>query len=339
VTDTGGPAPTENVVALRHAARTDVGRKRAVNEDSLLATSPVFIVADGMGGHEAGDRASAAVVQEFVHLTGREVSFADVTAAVDRAQTMVRHIADGTERGAGSTLTGVVLVRHNGVLQWLVVNVGDSRVYRMRGQNLAQLTIDHSLAQQLVAEGRLRADEVATFAQRNVITRAVGAADSPADYWLVPVVAGDRLLVCSDGLTGELIDEAIREGLTLGGGTEQTVDLLLAHALENGGRDNISLIVVDVVTGSTASSNEPPSSSSTDNTVDETALVNTVLGASSFQDSELDDAVLAELAVVEAESTAPKKARRPRTLLVIVLVIATVAIALGVAYGVILLTT
>jgi serine/threonine protein phosphatase PrpC len=262
----GGTSPADTVVSLRHAARTDVGRKRAVNEDSLLATSPVFIVADGMGGHEAGDRASAAVVQEFVQLTGREVVLADVTAAVDRAHSMVQEIADGTLRGAGSTLTGVVLVRHDGVLQWLVVNVGDSRVYRMRGQDLAQLTIDHSLAQQLVSQGKLRADEVATFAKRNVITRAVGAPDSPADYWLVPVVSGDRLLVCSDGLTGELVDEAILAGLTLGGGTDQTVDLLLARALESGGRDNISLIVVDVITGGAAPTDEPSTSSFIDNT-------------------------------------------------------------------------
>jgi serine/threonine protein phosphatase PrpC len=265
-------ASAETVVSLRHAARTDVGRKRAVNEDSLLATSPVFIVADGMGGHEAGDRASAAVVHEFAQLTGREVALGDVTAAVDRAHAMVQQIADGTVRGAGSTLTGVVLVRHGGVLQWLVVNVGDSRVYRMRGTELAQLTIDHSLAQQLVSQGKLRADEVATFAKRNVITRAVGAADSPADYWLVPVVSGDRLLVCSDGLTGELVDEAILAGLTLGGGTDQTVDLLLARALESGGRDNISLIVVDVITGGAAPTDEPSTGSFVDES--DTATVN-----------------------------------------------------------------
>jgi serine/threonine protein phosphatase PrpC len=279
MSDRSGPTPDAEV-ALRHASRTDVGRKRAVNEDSLLAKHPVFIVADGMGGHEAGDRASAAIVREFAPLTGREVSLADVTAAVDRAHTQVQQIADGTLRGAGSTLTGVVLVRHDGVLQWLVVNVGDSRVYRMRGNELAQLTIDHSLAQQLVTQGKLRADEVATFAKRNVITRAVGAADSPADYWLVPVVSGDRLLVCSDGLTGELVDEAILAGLTLGGSTEQTVDLLLARALESGGRDNISLIVVDVITGGAAPTDEPSTSSFIDN--------DTGTGEPQL-DSELDD--------------------------------------------------
>ncbi|PRY68104.1 protein phosphatase [Glaciihabitans tibetensis] len=286
----GGPPAPETVVALRHAARTDVGRKRAVNEDSLLARDPVFIVADGMGGHEAGDRASAAVVQEFLGLAGRELVLADVTAAVDRAHAAVRHIADGTQRGAGSTLTGAVLIRHDAVLQWLVVNVGDSRVYQMRGNNLAQLTIDHSLAQQLVSQGKLRTDEVATFAKRNVITRAVGAADSPADYWLVPVVSGDRLLVCSDGLTGELVDEAILAGLTLGGGTEQTVDLLLARALENGGRDNVSLIVVDVITGGAAPTDEPSTGSfvdsdtaTTDTRLDDTAEVPGRRGRSSVK--------------------------------------------------------
>ncbi|GAB3121901.1 PP2C family protein-serine/threonine phosphatase [Glaciibacter psychrotolerans] len=240
-----------STVALTAGFRTDIGRKRAANEDSLLAASPVFIVADGMGGHEAGDRASAAVIAEFSLLVGRDdVTAAEIAAAVDRAHAAVRDIADGTKKGAGSTLTGFALVRHEGRSCWLVMNIGDSRVYRLFGTELVQLTVDHSVAQELVDAGALRPEDVATYPRRNVITRAVGAPESDADYWLYPVTTGERLLACSDGLSGELSDETIRAGLTLGGSTQHTADLLLGQALERGGRDNISLVVVDVLSAS-----------------------------------------------------------------------------------------
>lgn len=244
---TAAVAPT---ISLSAGFRSDVGLRRSTNEDSMLAATPVFIVADGMGGHEAGDRASEAVVAQFRPMAGRSgIGVDEIAAVVEQAHEAVRVISDETTRGAGSTVTGIVLVTQNGRPCWLVLNVGDSRVYRLIGTSLVQLTVDHSLAQERVAAGTLRPEDVATFAQRNVITRAVGAPDSPADYWLYPVTTGERLLVCSDGLSGELSDETIRAGLTLGGGTQQTADLLLAQALARGGRDNISVIVVDVVAG------------------------------------------------------------------------------------------
>ncbi|TFC27491.1 serine/threonine-protein phosphatase [Cryobacterium sp. TMT1-3] len=237
-------------VSLQCGWRTDVGRKRTENEDSLLASQPVFIVADGMGGLEAGQRASAAVIAEFQGCVGRTaVPAGDVVAAVERAHAAVRIVSDSTGRGAGSTLTGLVLIDHENAPQWLIVNVGDSRVYRLHGGELQQLTVDHSLAQELIDEGSLLKADVATFARKNVITRAMGADNSNADYWLRPVVTGERLLVCSDGLSGELSDEAIKAGLTLGGSTQQTADALLAGALEHGGRDNVSVIVIDVIAG------------------------------------------------------------------------------------------
>lgn len=253
------------LVSLRFGSRTDVGRKRAVNEDSILAASPVFIVADGMGGHEAGDLASAAVVAEFRSLIGRPgVRAEEVAWSVDRANDAVRRVAEGTTKGAGSTLAGVVLVDHLGRPHWLVLNVGDSRVYRMLDGDLNQLTVDHSVAQELVDNGTLQRSDVATFAQRNVITRAMGADDSPADYWLIPVITGERILVCSDGLTGELNDETIKAGLTLNGETQQTADILLGQALARGGRDNISVLVIDVVAGGATVREDPSTSSSGD---------------------------------------------------------------------------
>lgn len=235
-------------------AHTDAGRRRAVNEDAFLAAMPVFVVADGMGGHDAGDRASAAVVEIFRSLLHRDaVTVEDVTRAVDAAHAAVSAIATASPRGAGSTLTALIAVRHDGVERWLVVNIGDSRVYRLRGDRLQQVTIDHSVVQEMVDAGRLRRADMATSPHRNVITRAVGAERSPADYWLLPVIVGDRLLLCSDGLTAELNDEALRAGLALGGAPQRTAEALVSHAVSLGGRDNITAIVVDVISGGAGS--------------------------------------------------------------------------------------
>lgn len=238
-------------VTLNVAALTDTGRKRSANEDSLLADGPAFVVADGMGGYESGDLASAAVVGAFAdHLAGERFGvFEEVQSALLAADDRVEVVASATHRGAGSTATGVVLVSHGDRPHWLVFNVGDSRVYRHLGNELEQLTRDHSLGQELVDSGQLAQADLPTFADRNVITRAIGAADSLADSWLVPVVTGERLLLCSDGLHGELDDEDIRAVLTMSGRPESAAQVLVERANDSGGRDNITVIVIDVIAG------------------------------------------------------------------------------------------
>ena len=237
-------------IHVTSGSRTDTGRRRTVNEDALLAAYPVFLVADGMGGHEAGDRASAAVINAFRAFVGRDdLRPEEVSAAVDRAHSAVADIASGTARGAGSTLSGVVAVQQDGARRWLIVNVGDSRVYRLLAERLEQLTIDHSVAQELVDAGHLTRDEMSAYQGRNVITRAIGGERSRADYWLIPIVTGERIVVCSDGLTGEISDEALRAGLMMGGSPAQTATSLVSQALAHGGRDNISTIVLDVIAG------------------------------------------------------------------------------------------
>ncbi|WP_091229735.1 PP2C family serine/threonine-protein phosphatase [Microbacterium sp. 3J1] len=240
---------TLSSVVLNVASLTDTGLTRTANEDSVLAASPVFLVADGMGGHEAGDRASAAVVAAFEPLRGRSVVVDDVRDALGRAAAVVEGIAAQHKRGAGSTVTGVALVEHEGAPHWLVFNVGDSRVYRHHGNELTQLTIDHSLGQEMVDAGELRPADLESFSQRNVITRAIGATDSTADSWLLPVVDGERLLLCSDGLSGEVSDEGIRATLTMCGRPETAASALVRRALQAGGRDNVSVVVIDVVAG------------------------------------------------------------------------------------------
>ena len=229
---------------------TDVGLRRKVNEDSLLAAHPVYIVADGMGGHEAGDKASQAVVLELSGLVGKLAITPDELAdSLDRAHAAVRVIAAGTSRGAGSTLTGVVISDQGGRPHWLVFNIGDSRVYLLRGEDFVQLTVDHSIAQELIDDGKLAREDLATYAGRNVITKAVGADHSDADFWLYPIVTGDRLVLCSDGLSGEVTDEGIAAHLVANADPQAAAEALVADALAHGGRDNVTVVVIDAVAG------------------------------------------------------------------------------------------
>lgn len=240
-----------DALRLAVAAASDPGLRREVNEDSLLAEAPVFIVADGMGGYDAGDRASAAVVGAFrARALGRGFATVDVVReALVAAADEVAAVASGTARGAGSTASGVVLVEHEGDPHWLVFNVGDSRVYRYAGAELAQVTVDHSLVQELLDRGELRREDLASFPGRNVITRAIGASDGMADSWLLPVVTGERLLICSDGLHSEVDDDVIRAVLATSAPVETAAAALVERAKQHGGRDNISVIVVDVLAG------------------------------------------------------------------------------------------
>jgi protein phosphatase len=234
-------------------ARTDPGRRRQVNEDAALASQHLVVVADGMGGHEHGARASAAVIRAFEPLAAqRLLRRSDVATAISAAH---REVADlGGSRGAGSTVTGLALVVEHGRPRWLVFNVGDSRVYRLHEGRLAQLTLDHSVVQELVDAGELSPEQASSYAGRNVITRAIGAdleaTGAPgADYLTIPVVTGDRLLVCSDGLTTEVDDERIADVLARAGQPQAAADELVERALVAGGRDNVTVVVLDVIEG------------------------------------------------------------------------------------------
>ncbi|MGO3146141.1 MAG: PP2C family protein-serine/threonine phosphatase [Leucobacter sp.] len=235
-------------VELNFDVVTDVGRRREVNEDSAIAATPLFLVADGMGGHEAGDLASQAAIEAFSSYIapGHAATVPEVSAALDAARSAVAQVAVGREKGAGCTLTGAVLVSNEGELHWLVLNVGDSRVYLHRGAELTQITVDHSLRDE-VGLGR-----DGSRPSRNIITRALGSADTTVDSWLLPVETGARLLICSDGLTTELEDEELRATLTMGGRADAVAEELVRRANEAGGRDNVTVIVVDTITGGQA---------------------------------------------------------------------------------------
>ena len=227
---------------------SDRGLRRELNEDSLIAADPIFAIADGMGGHEAGEVASSICVRTLgdspivgEHLP--EFSANQLNALIQESD---RRIREATGGRAGTTLTGAVLVRQEGKPHWLVFNVGDSRTYRLSSGVLAQVTVDHSEVQELVDLGQITADEALVHPRRHVVTRALGTGnDAEADFWLLPVEAGDRLMVCSDGLTGEVADDHILEILTTVPNPQDACSALVQAALRSGGRDNVTVLVVD----------------------------------------------------------------------------------------------
>ena len=229
------------------AAASNVGRRRAANEDSFVAKPPIFAVADGMGGHSAGDVASAAVVTRLAEIA--TVPFLD-TENIDRALARATDditLEGETEFGIGTTVTGAALTLHDGDAYFAVFNIGDSRVYLFDHNELSQVTVDHSVVQELVDAGQLTRDEAEHHPDSNIITRAVGFGVVPtADIWLLPARPGVRLLVCSDGLTKEVSDERIRLHLAAGLTPVETGGALIDAALAAGGRDNITTIIVDV---------------------------------------------------------------------------------------------
>ena len=239
-------------VSLRWAAASDVGCVRQLNEDSFVASAPVFLVADGMGGHDAGEVASALTVSRFASLAD------ELPPAIDSVAEEVRLVhrllqettVDGQQSDMGTTAVGIVMVREDDLLSWLIVNVGDSRAYVLSQGTLEQMTRDHSWVQHLVDEGSISPEEARVHPERNVIMQALGTeGDIDPDFWLRPISAGERFLLCSDGLTGEVTDEQIADILASRQDPQQVVDDLVELALEHGGRDNVTVVVLDVIAG------------------------------------------------------------------------------------------
>lgn len=232
---------------LTWAARTDVGLRRIVNEDTLIADFPLFLVADGMGGHEAGAVASERALRAFRHLIGRpSVSLEEIDGAFHDAVRDVSTIA--ADRPAGTTISGIAVSNQGGAAYWLVINIGDSRTYRMANDVLEQISVDHSAVQELVDQGRISAADAEYHDERHVITKAVGAGSTAdPDYWLLPAHVGDRLLVCSDGLSREVGFDLLREVLRSETTPDAAAVRLVHEALLRGGRDNVSVIVIDAV--------------------------------------------------------------------------------------------
>lgn len=239
----------DETITLAWGAATDTGRRRSANEDSVVAVSPLFAVADGMGGHSAGDLASAAVVERLAEAVASDfLAPRAVERALERATADITEIAGDSELGVGTTVTGAALTLEDDEPYFAVFNIGDSRVYSFERNELAQVTVDHSVVQEMVEAGAITRDQAEQHPDSNIITRAVGFNARPQpDFWMLPLHPGMRLLLCSDGLTKEVPDERIRLHLAAGLDPAETAAALVDAALAAGGRDNITTVVVDVV--------------------------------------------------------------------------------------------
>ncbi len=238
-------------LALHYALRSDVGLLRPGNEDSAYAGPRLLAIADGMGGHAAGEVASAVAISAIAPLDQQNLTDSDdmldaLAAAVASARETLHEmsVADPSTEGMGTTLTAMLWAG----AQVAVCHIGDSRAYLLRDGDLYQITRDHTLIQSLVDEGRLSPAAAANHPQRSLIIRALqGSADADPDLGMHEAILGDRYLLCSDGLTDVVGDEAVAKTLSRVTDADQAVSRLIDLAIENGGPDNITCIVADVV--------------------------------------------------------------------------------------------
>ncbi|HJQ45496.1 MAG TPA: PP2C family serine/threonine-protein phosphatase [Amycolatopsis sp.] len=239
-------------LTLRYAIATDVGQRRDANEDSVYTSSQLLAVADGMGGHVAGEVASSGAIAAVTELDAR---LEDGTAKEDRLEALGDAVADAVGRltdlaerdpalqGMGTTLTALLWEGD----RLFAVHVGDSRAYRLRDGRLEQITRDHTVVQELVEQGRITPEVAMTHPSRSVLTRALQAGGiADPDLFPVEAQAGDRYLICSDGLSDVVPFDALREALTTVTDPEALVHKLVELANAGGGPDNITCVVADI---------------------------------------------------------------------------------------------
>lgn len=235
------------------AAVSDIGRVRTHNEDAVLAQPPLFVLADGLGGHEAGEVASSIAVETVRDHAPRRADAPALARAVKSAnRAVIRAAREGVGRaGMGTTLTAALVEGSRIVL----AHVGDSRAYLLHGRDLERLTEDHSMVADLIRRGQLTEAESRVHPNRSVITRALGTdGNMAADTYELQAEPGDRLLLCSDGLTGMLEDTRIAEILGSYRDPGTAAHELIDAANEAGGHDNISVVIVDIETAADAGS-------------------------------------------------------------------------------------
>jgi serine/threonine protein phosphatase PrpC len=306
------------------AARTDAGRQRHANEDSYYARAPVYAVADGMGGAQAGEVASRIAADAFDERSGEGTPEQQLARVATEANRRIFDLAqqDSSRSGMGTTLTGV-LVDDDEVA---IVHVGDSRAYRFREGELQQLTRDHSLVEELRRQGRLTPEEAEEHPQRSIITRALGPErDVQLDVHTHRARGGDVYLLCSDGLTSMVREDRVGEILADSDSLRTAVDTLVAEANEMGGRDNITVVVFRVDGDDDGAAAEEP------------AADETVVGLRSPEPDTGEQAVLPPAPVPDEELARAPRARAPRRrrrrLRRVLLAVVVLAVLAGVAVG------
>lgn len=229
----------------RFGSRTDVGCVREQNEDSLVVIPPLFAVCDGMGGHAAGEVASDIATQVLTKLAPQSLDAEALSLAVETANSeIIAAASDGRGReGMGTTCTAAMVEGE----RMLVAQVGDSRAYLLHNGKLQQITRDHSLVADMVEAGQITAEEARVHPSRSIITRALGTSpNTRPDIYELNVAAGDRLLLCSDGLSGMVEDEQIEEIMVRVSDPQRCTHVLVNEAIAAGGLDNVTVIVVDI---------------------------------------------------------------------------------------------
>ena len=237
---------------MRASSLTDVGQQRELNEDCVFcSTGPVgnlpnlFVLADGMGGHRAGEIASGLAIEFFCEAVKADEGYNPITImnrAIQAANNILYEKSQSSDRFRGMGTTLVACSLSEGTL--FVSNVGDSRLYVV-GESIRQITRDHSLVEELASEGKIERDSTEYLEQKNIITRAVGIMPRVmSDFFELDLEAGEQVLLCSDGLSNMVRDEAIADIVRSTPDTDSAVKSLIEEANRNGGRDNISVILV-----------------------------------------------------------------------------------------------
>ncbi|HLS46304.1 MAG TPA: protein phosphatase 2C domain-containing protein [Ornithinicoccus sp.] len=249
------------MVALRYAARSHLGLgTKSRNEDSAYAGPELLVLCDGMGGHAAGDVASSLVVGELVHLDGESHGGDDMSQVLEQAvvaaNERLAEVADESESTEGMGTTCIAMMRSGTKLA--VANIGDSRAYLRRGTRVTQITKDHSFVQQLLDEGRISEEEALHHPQRSLVTRVLtGRPEDHPDLSMRELRLGDRLLLASDGLTDYVAESTVAELLRSEGSPGEVADQLIAISLRASARDNVTVIVADVLPATEGGTTEP----------------------------------------------------------------------------------
>lgn len=230
------------------ASATHVGQVREANQDRALVSGSLGAVADGMGGHLGGEHAAALAIAELSGVRG----YIDEHRLIEVVEAANLRIHEGSVepqyRGMGTTVVAATFDASRNVIT--IVNVGDSRGYLFRQQQLSQITVDHSLVEDLLRQGRLTEEEARVHPQRNIVTRALGIGpEVEVDAFAVEVAPGDRIVLASDGLFNEVEDDGIAAILARLAEPTEAVDELVRVAVERGGRDNVTVVILDLVEG------------------------------------------------------------------------------------------
>lgn len=245
------------MIIFSSASATDVGNARATNQDAFHANERLCVVADGMGGHAGGEVAAQSAVSGLVNAFHLNASAKGLLAGTKKVNREIFDRAEEVEElhGMGTTLVSIALVPHRGGERIALINVGDSRAYRLENGELERLTKDHSLVEEMLRQEEITPEEAEVHPYRHVMTRAIGINERvEVDTWTLTPTLGARYLLCSDGLTNECSDAVIEETLKNNPEPADAAYALVRRALDHGGNDNITVVVADIV-----AEGDPPS--------------------------------------------------------------------------------